>query len=59
VQPGFSRRKIDSEQSTEIREKFRAAREENPDIPKAVFARTVAPDYGVSAATIVKIITNV
>lgn len=57
--PGFKKRHIDTEQRSEIREKFTTAREDNPAISKAEFARNTAPDYGVSGATIIAVLAGI
>lgn len=52
------KRIIGFEQRAEILEKFRTAREGNPALSKAAFARATALDYGVSASTILAILAG-
>lgn len=43
---------VGSRQREELREKYAEALEKNPNLTRAAFARSVALEYGVSAATI-------
>lgn len=55
---GFRAPKLTDTQRKELREKYLAAREENPELSKTQFAMTAATEYNVSAGLIRHLLAN-